>query len=132
MESQILKAKKASLLYLLLYNVQECGEYRKDREEVITEALGKIEYPSNPIFDNDGYPMVEWPEGFDDEKFIGNPDFIRSQTIQVLPGEEPQFLRQDVDEWVSSFMGAKEEWTPNNLFRTMEPILPYEYQETEH
>lgn len=69
-----LSTKQAAFLYLLLFNLGELGDQKFDLLEIrALKLLLDSQYPwKDIIYDNEGGPMIEWPEDFDWTEWVTN------------------------------------------------------------
>lgn len=75
-----LSNEQAAFLYLLIFNIDEGpGRDPDDPEDKMQKLadqaehlLHDSEYPTDVVTDNEGMAMINWPDGFDQEKWFNS------------------------------------------------------------
>ena len=88
--------KIAAFLYMCLFNIGEGSHEIPDSEAItadIENKLKELKYPTDVVFDNDGWPMINWAyyqnpgeELFDPEKFF--EEMVKDYTTKGVLSDE--------------------------------------------
>lgn len=93
-----LSNSQAAFCYLLYYNLEEADAlpHQSELMEAVDETLIEGQWPgaADIVFDNDGEPIIEWPDDFDYEIWIRNPAL----------NEETESHESFVKPWIEELM----------------------------
>jgi hypothetical protein len=99
MKTQLLNIK-AAIFYLAIFQNDEFLESIKDEflanaqreatqqeNETMKAWLTQNHYPSEPLYDNEGIPIITWPDNFNCQEFY---EMINYDAHYLTPGYTPQ------------------------------------------